>query len=317
MKPLSLLYLIRVILGILAGVVCAVYNYFFGFSFTISDLLRGLTIAIAFYLVTYYILKLFFLRRVEAPKKIVSTGIGAYFITWIVIWSLFATMLLYETNIVFAVKGFYDFEIRTFGDAYGSLNGLLWVNSSNGGLSRVQAIRGFLPHGLGGSKLLNKEINIWKETETLPSSLFLKLNVTDITLSYNSTNSILVFGVALWFAIDEASYNTAGSHQLVVRFQNTTKYENGLLVNSPDAQYYFNEFGHNFNFSIAGINDSSRNAFVEIDLGPKFKKVFEAEALTFLRVVKLKCVEIYAETVYGAFSVKIVDIQIFLKGLEH
>ena len=54
----------------------------------------GLTIAMLFYLLTYYIIyKRFFMAKVEKPAKVFTTGIGAYFFTWIVAWILFYTVV--------------------------------------------------------------------------------------------------------------------------------------------------------------------------------------------------------------------------------
>lgn len=314
MKPISLLYLIRVVLGITAAIICTLYNYFLGFSFTISDLFRGLTITLAFYIVTYYAMKTYFLKKIDKPRKILSTGIGAYLVTWIVIWSLLSTVIVNETSIVFAVDGFDDFEIKTLGDADGSANGLLWANST-GSLSQVQAVKGFLPHGYGGSKSLNDEINIWRDTETLPDALFLRFNVSDVSFSFNTTDGYVVFGIALWLALDETSYDATDSHQLVVRFQNETKYENAKLIGTPDLKYNLTETDYHFNFSITNISNDYTGT-IEIDLGTKFKQVFEKYELSSAAVAKLKAVEIYVKTFQGFCSVTISGIQIFLKGLR-
>jgi len=46
------------------------------------------------YILTYYILKWRFIAKVEKPTKVFTTGIGAYFLTWIVCWILLITPLL-------------------------------------------------------------------------------------------------------------------------------------------------------------------------------------------------------------------------------
>ena len=89
MKPLTIIYWTRVFLGIVAALICASLNILtaeMGF-FT------GLTLAMLFYLLSYYIYKQFFIAKVEKPTKIFMTGIGAYFLTWIVTWVLFYTWL--------------------------------------------------------------------------------------------------------------------------------------------------------------------------------------------------------------------------------
>ena len=94
MKPLTLIYWSRVVLGLVAALICILLNVFgveIGF-FT------GLPIAMLFYILTYYIYKPYFITKVEKPTKIFTTGIGAYFFTWIVTWILFYTAWLWYTN---------------------------------------------------------------------------------------------------------------------------------------------------------------------------------------------------------------------------
>jgi len=49
--------------------------------------------AIIVYILTHYVLKWKFIAKVEKPSKVFTTGIGAYFVTWIVAWVLFFTLL--------------------------------------------------------------------------------------------------------------------------------------------------------------------------------------------------------------------------------
>jgi hypothetical protein len=49
--------------------------------------------AIIVYIITHYVLKWQFIAKVEKPSKVLWTGIGAYFLTWIVTWTLFFTLL--------------------------------------------------------------------------------------------------------------------------------------------------------------------------------------------------------------------------------
>jgi len=51
-----------------------------------------------FYIITYYILKMKFIDKVEKPSKIVTTGIGAYIMTWLVSWMLFFTMAFWLSH---------------------------------------------------------------------------------------------------------------------------------------------------------------------------------------------------------------------------
>lgn len=65
------------------------------FSAVVRDisLFNGISIALIVYIVSYYVYKALFVTKVEKPSKILSTGIGAYFLTWIVMLALFITLL--------------------------------------------------------------------------------------------------------------------------------------------------------------------------------------------------------------------------------
>ena len=89
----------RVALGILAAIVAAlVVNLKLG-----DPLINGITIALAVYLVTYYLLKWQFLNKVEKPTKIFTMGIGAYFLVFIMCWVLLITPSLAPPTAIFTV----------------------------------------------------------------------------------------------------------------------------------------------------------------------------------------------------------------------
>ena len=91
MKPLSVIYWSRVCFGIVASLICAVvYWASEGLFYTF---LQGLSMAIIVYIISHYVLKWQFVAKVEKPSKVFTTGIGAYFLTWIVTWTLFLTLL--------------------------------------------------------------------------------------------------------------------------------------------------------------------------------------------------------------------------------
>jgi hypothetical protein len=90
LKPLSVIYWSRVGFGILAAFICVLlridkYAY---------PLTSGISMGLIIYILTYYILKWKFMAKVEKPTKVFTTGIGAYFLTWIVCWVLFVTPLI-------------------------------------------------------------------------------------------------------------------------------------------------------------------------------------------------------------------------------
>lgn len=89
MKPSSLIYWSRACLGIGTALLCVLLSVISpGFS-----LFSNISVAIVVYIVTYYVYKWRFVALVEKPSKIVTHGIGAYFLTWIVALGLFVTIL--------------------------------------------------------------------------------------------------------------------------------------------------------------------------------------------------------------------------------
>jgi hypothetical protein len=64
-----------------------------GFDLTTLALFNGISIALLIYVITYYVFKSLFLIHFEKPSKIFTTGIGAYFLTWIVMFAIFFTLL--------------------------------------------------------------------------------------------------------------------------------------------------------------------------------------------------------------------------------
>jgi PKD repeat protein len=90
---------LRVGLGILAALVAAlVVDLKAG-----DPLINGITIGLAVYLVTYYLIKWKFMTKVEKPTKILTMGIGAYFLTFIMCWVLFVTPFLSPPTAMFTV----------------------------------------------------------------------------------------------------------------------------------------------------------------------------------------------------------------------
>jgi len=91
-KPLVIIYWLRLVLGVVAaGISTAVTLLHDELSYTIF--MNGLTIALAIYLVSYYVLKAKFTLQVEKQSKIMTQGIGIYFFTWLVVWVLIYTIL--------------------------------------------------------------------------------------------------------------------------------------------------------------------------------------------------------------------------------
>ncbi len=95
------IYWIRLGLGILAAILSALYSEAAGVfrqtllerTTDITVLLNSLSITLLVYLVSYYAIKAKFASQVNKPSKLLSTGIGAYFLAWIVFWTLLYTIL--------------------------------------------------------------------------------------------------------------------------------------------------------------------------------------------------------------------------------
>jgi len=90
LKPLNIIYWSRVGFGVLAALVCALL---IDVEKVANPLISGMSVGILVYLITYYILKWQFMAKVEKPSKMFTMGIGAYFLTWIVVWVLFYTLI--------------------------------------------------------------------------------------------------------------------------------------------------------------------------------------------------------------------------------
>jgi hypothetical protein len=97
MKTLEIIYWLRFALGITAAFICIGYgiatNTIVKEDFIINTLMNGLSIALIIYLISYYIIKSKFSLQVEKPQKLVTTGIGIYFISWMVFWALLYTII--------------------------------------------------------------------------------------------------------------------------------------------------------------------------------------------------------------------------------
>jgi hypothetical protein len=84
LKPLSVIYWTRVCLGIVAGALCVALGF--------NNFLNGLSLGILFYIITNYLLKQLFIAKVVESSKVIKTGIGAYFLTWLVAWIVFYSL---------------------------------------------------------------------------------------------------------------------------------------------------------------------------------------------------------------------------------
>ena len=97
MRPLEKVYWLRFALGIVAALVCTGFgvatNAISNSKFVITDLMNGIALALITYLLSYYAIKAMFVKKVQRPQKLLTTGIGVYLLSWIVFWVLFYTFL--------------------------------------------------------------------------------------------------------------------------------------------------------------------------------------------------------------------------------
>jgi PKD repeat protein len=99
LKTLNVIYLMRIGFGILAALITTLV-----IDLRVGDpLISGISIGILFYIITYYILKSRFMNKVEKPSKIFTMGIGAYFLAFILCWTLFITPFLTPPTASFTI----------------------------------------------------------------------------------------------------------------------------------------------------------------------------------------------------------------------
>ena len=91
-KPLVMMYWLRLVLGVVAASISTVVALLSD-ELSYTTFINGLTIALVVYLVSYYLLKAKFTVKVEKKSKIMTQGIGVYFFTWLVFWVLMYSIL--------------------------------------------------------------------------------------------------------------------------------------------------------------------------------------------------------------------------------
>ncbi|MEM2118947.1 MAG: hypothetical protein QW840_02360 [Candidatus Bathyarchaeia archaeon] len=105
LKPLEKVYWIRLALGFVAALVCIGYavaagqipaspSLEEGFPTDITLFFNSTSIALVIYMLSYYPIKSKFINMVQKPQKLVTTGIGIYFISWLVFWVMIYTILV-------------------------------------------------------------------------------------------------------------------------------------------------------------------------------------------------------------------------------
>ncbi len=103
MKPLETLYWLRFALGIVAALICVGYEWAVNLlkkEYNPVILLNGIALALIVYILSYYVIKPKFILKVEKPQKVFTTGMGIYFLSWLVFWVFFYTIALWSLGII-------------------------------------------------------------------------------------------------------------------------------------------------------------------------------------------------------------------------
>jgi PKD repeat protein len=152
METLNLIYWCRVGLGVIAALLCVV-----GWALTntlFATIFQGSSLAIIFYIITYYILKMKFITKVEKTSKLLMQGIGAYFMTWVVSWVLLLSLTVptaaftYSPKTNLRVGDSVAFDATASYDIKGHITNYRWIFVfSNGTVSNeTETASAFLTH---------------------------------------------------------------------------------------------------------------------------------------------------------------------------
>jgi len=93
MTPVVQLYWLRVVFCLVAGIISGIFAAYVYAAADYTPLLNSITIALALYVVTYYLLRAKLKDKIPQQSKILSTAIGMYFFTWITSFVLFYTAI--------------------------------------------------------------------------------------------------------------------------------------------------------------------------------------------------------------------------------
>ncbi|MEM3700843.1 MAG: hypothetical protein QXL57_08290 [Candidatus Bathyarchaeia archaeon] len=96
MTIIEKIYWIKLLLGIIAALASTAYTQARVVPPDVVDyniFLNGISIAIIVYVISYYLMKFKWAAKMEKPQKIFTTGGGIYFLSWLVFWILFYTIM--------------------------------------------------------------------------------------------------------------------------------------------------------------------------------------------------------------------------------
>jgi hypothetical protein len=102
MKTLEIVYWIKFAFGFIASLLCLGYAIVAfgnplpqvptGSGAGLSLFFNSVSIAIVLYVLSYYVVKAAFKGKVAKSSKLLTTGIGIYFLSWIVFYILLYTI---------------------------------------------------------------------------------------------------------------------------------------------------------------------------------------------------------------------------------
>ena len=182
MKPLTLIYWTRAILGLIIGILCGIYVYSTA-AVELTNyytLLTGLSFAILFYIATYYVVKFKYFARVEKASKLLTQGIGIYFFAWLVSWTLLTTLMMPSVSI--------NIVNLSTGNLYE--NEPFWIVARNSNDEVVQNV--------------TTEIGYLKMSLMLPGSYTFELNWSNASLACESANLSLTLN---WLDAPHREFN--------------------------------------------------------------------------------------------------------------
>jgi ABC-type uncharacterized transport system permease subunit len=87
MEPLNIIYWIKLALGVLTAVMCMILK--------VNNILSGIMLSTAIYLISDKILRQIFIAKVSKPSDITKTGLSIYISSWIFFWALLYTLYPY------------------------------------------------------------------------------------------------------------------------------------------------------------------------------------------------------------------------------
>lgn len=194
MEPLKRLYWIRVCLGIVAAMICVAYNFFVGTSEGFNVFLTGFSLAMLFYLLSFYALKPHFIGKAEKTSKVFTTGIGIYFLMWFVFWTFSFTLVIPVHDIaVVSVDPSSPIEVgeiasfnitvnvRNEGDFSETFNVTVYYNET---FLQTQTVPNLVPKN--GTTLIFP----WNATDVPPGNYTIKAEVPPVAGEKNEENNV-------------------------------------------------------------------------------------------------------------------------------